>query len=347
MRCLTITLNPTVDTTYWLDDLVVGGTNRVRRMRQVAAGKGVNVARVMRCLGRDVVATGFLGGDNGRFIDGALRAEDVVTRFEWLEQGSSRNCHTMVDARTTSSTEVLEGGPGLTERDRRRFLHRLETLLPGVEAVVIAGSVPEGSTLDFLQEIVRLVRSHAHRLFVDASGPALRDLLACRPDLIKPNAHEMEMLMGWRAPLTDQVAFARDELIGTLMPDDGQVLLTLGKDGALLISRDHVLRARNPEIDAVNTVGCGDALMAGFVDSWLEGQGDVNALRNAVACGSAAALREVAGEIDVDDRDRLLGQVELSMVDRAGATVPLASAGRTPIPFPESVQYPLRKITSR
>ncbi len=347
MRCLTITLNPTVDTTYWLDDLVIGGTNRVRRMRQVAAGKGVNVARVMRCLGRDVVATGFLGGDNGRFIDEALRAEGVVTRFEWLERGASRNCHTLVDARTSSSTEILERGPELTEGDRQRFLDRLETLLPGVEAFVIAGSIPEGATHGFLQKLVRLVRSRAHRLFVDASGPALQDLLACRPDLIKPNADEMAMLMGRQAPLTEQVEFARTELIGTLMPDDGQVLLTLGKDGALLISRDHVVRARNPEVDAVNTVGCGDALMAGFVESWLEGQGDVNALRSAVACGSAAAMREVAGEIDVDDRDRLLGQVELSMVDRAGDIVPLAGAGRILIPFPESFRYPLRRITSR
>src|SRR5690606_39262649 len=115
------------------------------RMRQVAAGKGVNVARVMRCLGRDVVATGFLGGDNGRFIDEALRAEGVVTRFEWLERGASRNCHTLVDARTSSSTEILERGPELTEGDRQRFLDRLETLLPGVEAVVIAGSIPERS----------------------------------------------------------------------------------------------------------------------------------------------------------------------------------------------------------
>lgn len=81
MRYLTFTLNPAVDATYWLNGLVVGGANRARRMRRAAAGKGVNVARVMRRLGHDVIATGLLGGDNGHFIESSLVGEGVASGF--------------------------------------------------------------------------------------------------------------------------------------------------------------------------------------------------------------------------------------------------------------------------
>jgi tagatose 6-phosphate kinase len=321
MRCLTITLNPAVDTTYWLGSFEIGGANRVLRVRRAAAGKGVNVARVMRTLGHDVIATGFLGGEQGEFIAASLEAEGVVNRFVTMEDGISRTCCTLIDETTGVSTEVLERGPSLGPVDLDRLSHKLDDLLPGVEAVVLAGSVPDGVTAEFLDHLMSRVRAHAHRLFVDASGPALEALVEHGPDLIKPNEHEMDLLIGRASTVEERIAFAREELIGRKLPADGQVLLTLGKEGAALIARDQVLRASSPAIRAVNTVGCGDALLAGFVDSWLSGQGDVSALRNAVACGSAAALREVAGEVDVADRDRLLPGVGISLWDRSGAGV--------------------------
>jgi tagatose 6-phosphate kinase len=323
MRCLTITLNPAVDTTYWLGQLDIGGANRVRRERQVAAGKGINVARVLRTLGRDVLATGFLGGEHGEFIASSLESEGVVTRFVPMQHGISRTCYTLIDETTGVATEVLERGPSLTSGDLDRFSAHIEDLLPGVEAVVLAGSMPDGVTADFLDNLLVQVRAHARRLFVDASGPALQALVEHGPDLIKPNEHEMDMLIGRPSTVEERIAYAQQELIGRKMPEDGQVLLTLGKEGAALISKDQVLLASTPTIRPLNTVGCGDALLAGFVDSWLAGHGDVSALRNAVASGSAAALREVAGEVDVADRDRLLGGVGISLRDRSGAVVTL------------------------
>lgn len=318
MRCLTITFNPAVDSTYWLDELVVGATNRVGRLRRAAAGKGVNVARVLRTLGHGVVATGFLGGGNGSYIESSLEAEGVEPRFVWLEDGESRACNTIIDESTGSTTEILEPGPTVTASDLERFIAQLEELLPGVEAVVIAGSVCGGITPAFIADVMRRVRVHSRRVFVDASGETLRLMTAEGPDLVKPNEHEMEALIGGPATLDEQVDFVRHNLIGQQLPDDGVVLITRGPGGAALIARDYLLEAYAPKLRPVNTVGCGDALMAGFVGSWLAGEGDVASLRHAVACGSAAALCEVAGEIRLRDRDRLLSTVEVRTMDGAG-----------------------------
>jgi fructose-1-phosphate kinase PfkB-like protein len=155
-------------------------------------------------------------------------------------------------------------------------------------------------------------------VFVDASGETLRLMTAQGPDLVKPNESEMEVLMGGPASLEDQAAFVRRELIGRQLPDEGVMLVTRGRGGAALIARDYLLDARAPSLRPVNTVGCGDALMAGFVASWLTGEGDVSSLRHAVACGSAAALCEVAGEIRLEDRDRFLPQVDVRTLDMVG-----------------------------
>lgn len=318
MRCLTITFNPAVDSTYWIGELVVGSTNRVSRLRRTAAGKGVNVARILRTLGHDVVATGFLGGGNGAFIESLLDAEGVEPRFVWLEAGESRACNTIIDESTGSTTEVLEPGPTVLPAELDRFIARLEELLPGVEAVVIAGSACGGITPEFIADVMRRVRVHSRRVFVDASGETLRLMTAEGPDLVKPNEKEMEVLIGGPATLDEQVDFVRRELIGHQMPEDGAVLVTRGPGGAALITGDYLLVAHAPSLRPVNTVGCGDALMAGFVGSWLAGEGDVASLRHAVACGSAAALCEVAGEIRLEDRDRLLSTVEVRTMDSAG-----------------------------
>lgn len=311
MRCLTVTLNPALDTTTWLPRMSVGGTNRARRVRHAAAGKGVNVARVLHTLGHDVVATGFLGGATGASIRSALDVETVPSRFVDLAFGESRRCHTIIDDGAGTVTEVLEPGPLVTESDRDRLIRELADLAPGCDAVVLGGSISEGVTPGFVAELMSLLRAHARRLYVDSSGDALGAFLACGPDVIKPNEHEMAALMGGPASRDAQVAFIQRQVLGRVMPADGQVLLTLGRQGAMLVSREGVLAATAPALRPVNTVGCGDALLAGFVSSWLAGHDDAAALRHAVACGSAAALCEVAGEVSLQDRDRFMPLVAI------------------------------------
>lgn len=313
MQCLTITLNAAVDATYVLDHLVRGGTNRVRRVYRMPGGKGNNVARMLRGQGHDVTATGFLGGDTGAFIETGLAQAGVTPRFVWLDARSSRTCHAILDEASGEATEVLEPGPEINADDGERLLEQLPDLLATADAVVIAGSAPVGTTTAFLERLAKLVRERTRRMIVDSSGQTLVALLTGRPDLIKPNEAEMEALMERSASLEDQIAFARDDLIGQRMAPDAHVLISRGQAGALLVSRAHAVHARPPEIRAVNTVGCGDALLAGYVDGWLRGLAPPASLRHAVACGAAAALQPVAGVIERRDVKQM--QLGVSVID--------------------------------
>ncbi|HVL23188.1 MAG TPA: 1-phosphofructokinase family hexose kinase [Thermomicrobiales bacterium] len=312
MHILTITLNAAVDATYVVDRLTVGGANRVRRLYQMPGGKGNNVARVLRAQGHAVTATGFLGGSTGAFIEARLRETGVTPAFVWLETGASRTCHTILDAEQGEATEVLEAGPELTARDGERLLGHLPALLETADAVVISGSAPAGVTRPFLERLARLVRDGTGRMIVDSSGETLAALLAGRPDLIKPNAAEMAALMGRDVSVEEQIAFARDDLIGARLAPEGYVLLSRGSEGAVLVFGDGAVGARPPAGRAVNTVGCGDALLAGYVDGWLRGAAPPDALRQAVAFGAAAARQPVAGIVDAEDVARLEPDVHLT-----------------------------------
>ena len=156
------------------------------------------------------------------------------------------------------------------------------------------------------------MRAGARRFAVDSSGATLQALLTGKPDVLKPNEDEIRHLMGRSAPLEEQIAFIRSDLLGERLGPDAKVILSRGGEGAILVTKCAVLRAAPPEIRPVNTVGCGDAMLAGFIAAWVAGASDADALRSGVAAGTAAALEEVAGQVDRDEVARLREMVEVA-----------------------------------
>lgn len=138
-------------------------------------------------------------------------------------------------------------------------------------------------------------------MIVDSSGSTLDALLEGKPDVVKPNEHEIDALIGHPATVDERIRYAREELIPQRMGAGGAVLLTLGAGGGALVLGDDARMARIPPSPTVNTVGCGDAAVAGFVDAWLSGSGPDAALRQAMAFGAAAARQPVAGIVDPPD----------------------------------------------
>jgi tagatose 6-phosphate kinase len=309
---LTITLNAAVDATYVVEGYRHGDANRVLRKHAMPGGKGNNVARVLNGLGEIVTATGFLGGETGLCIDAGLMRAGIATRFGWLAAGESRTCHTILEADSGIATEILEAGPTLTDGDMEAMLGALTDLVAWADVVVVSGSAPPGATPAFLEGVARIARKGADRFVVDASGATLTGFLTGRPDVLKPNETEIRQLMGRSTSLEEQIAWVRSDLIGSRLGSDAKVILSRGAEGAILVTANTVLRARSPEIVVVNTVGCGDALLAGFVSAWASGKSDADALRTAVAAGAAAALSEVAGEVDMIDLARLRPLVEVT-----------------------------------
>ncbi len=298
VKFVTVTANAAVDATYVLDRFTQGGINRVARVRAGPGGKGNNVALILARLGNSVVATGFAGGHAGSFIEEGLQRLGIRPAFVRVS-AESRRCLTMIDRNSGVVTEVREPGEPITPGEAAALVRLVALEVADADAVAICGSVPPGLPPNFYTTLLAAVADSPAVTALDTSAESLRSGLAGGPNLIAPNASEMAELMGGTANRDEMVAFARQELIGTALPVESRVLLKLGADGAVLIGKHGVVDARPPVVQPVNTVGCGDALLAGFLSAVAQGRDPGEALRDAVAVGTAASLEEAIGEVDL------------------------------------------------
>ena len=317
MRFLTVSCNPAVDTTYLLDRFEAGAINRVDRVLPAPGGKGNNVARVLAALGRKPTATGFLGGRAGQSIEDGLRAAGVQPSFISVT-GESRVCLTIVERESGRITEIREPGAEIGTSDAERLLAHIETIAKTIDVAVVSGSLPPGLDPSFYGRLIELIKRTGVFVALDTGGEPLRLGLSADPDLIKPNLQELAGLIGDGSP-GELIERARTELLG-LGSSLGAVLLSMGPEGAALIRRDRCWIARAPRVDAANTVGSGDALLAGYLDATADGKGAGEALARGVACGTAAALRDAIGSVAPRDIDRLLTRITVSDGDAAHAT---------------------------
>ncbi|HEU0116035.1 MAG TPA: 1-phosphofructokinase family hexose kinase [Thermomicrobiales bacterium] len=306
MTIATITLNASIDTTWSLPRFAVGAINRVERKEAVAGGKGNNVARVLATLGQPVVASGFVAGWAGRFIETEIAAAGIATAFQAIS-GESRTSLAIVETDNGRVTEAREPGPTVAAEDWERFLAATPSRLRGATTVALCGSLPPGLPDDAYAQLIRVLRNVGCRTALDTSGAALREGLAAGPDLVKPNAAELAELAGLAGPEVETATLlaAAREIARTRLGPEGRVLLSLGAGGAALIDRAETLLTSAPAVDVVSPVGCGDALLAGFLDAAARGESPAEALRWAVAVGAAAALQSRPGVVDPADVARL------------------------------------------
>jgi tagatose 6-phosphate kinase len=314
MQCVTITLNAAIDTTYKLNSFARGGINRVSGKVMVPGGKGNNVARILSTLGHLVLASGFVAGSAGAFIEQGLQAiPGIVTAFMHVA-GESRMCLTLMEEDSGMISEVLEPGVEISEVDADRFLGQVRPIAANADVVVLSGSLPKGLPVDYYAQMLTTLRSQPAKLVLDTSGEPLRLGLSGQPHLIKPNAAEMAALMGRKGTVGEMVKFAQQELLGPVMDKEAQILLSLGEHGAALITANRALVAQPPSVKVVNPVGAGDAMLAGFVHATSRQLDDRAALIEAVATGTAAALQEVAGVVDTADIKMLSRNVRVCTI---------------------------------
>lgn len=293
---LTVTPNAAVDKTYRVENFELDRVNRPSEEFTVAGGKGVNVARVYRTLGGEAVATGFLGGIQGKLLAKALANEGMPDAFVRV-RGETRLCIAVIDPKHGTQTEVNERGPEVTARACKALRNRLQTLLSqhSVACVVLSGSLPPGAPDKLYAELTELARRNDTRVLLDASGAALREGLKARPWMVKPNRFELESLTGKPVQELADVRKAADSLIESGI---GIVAATLGSEGALLVTADGAWRSLPPKIEFASAVASGDSFVAAFLWEWLHGEcpgSVVNALRLATGAGAANAAVIGAG----------------------------------------------------
>ncbi|ABE59994.1 MULTISPECIES: 1-phosphofructokinase [Chromohalobacter] len=313
-RVLTLTLNPALDLAIRLPALTLGAVNRTDATHLEAAGKGVNVARVLVALGHEVAVTGFLGGDNdGAFVrafaDWGL--EDAFLRLA----GDTRINAKVAEARGRV-TDI--NGPGLdVSRDDLAALYRaLEARLTDAatrpDAVVIAGSLPPGVAPDDLGALIRWLRAHDLPVWVDTSGAALSAAIAATPSAVKPNETELAEWAG--EPLADMTARVA---AATRLHAAGieHALVSLGGEGMLWVGPQGSWQATPPPVEVASTVCAGDTLLAAMLHGQLAGLPAEDALRLASGL-SAEAVRHVGvGDVKASDLEQLQQRTRVRRLD--------------------------------
>ena len=280
---LTVTLNPAIDKVYEVTSFAVGKVFRPSNMWVTAGGKGLNVSRVATILGAQVVATGFLGGSNGQFIRAQISKQGIKDAFVEVE-GETRICIAINDPILNTSTEVLEPGPTISAAEQEKFLQGFRDLAAQVDIVTISGSLPKGVSTDFYGKLVEICHSLNKRVLLDTSGIALTASLVAHPFMIKPNASELEAIVGKELVTESDVLQAAQELHQRGVDI---VCVTLGGDGCIAVTNDDVYRLTAPTIEIVSAVGSGDSFVAGCAVAFTQGQDLVEVLKMGMACGMA------------------------------------------------------------
>jgi 1-phosphofructokinase/tagatose 6-phosphate kinase len=315
---LTVTLNSAIDRTIAVPNFRQGHRHRAVEASTVAGGKGVNVARALKLLGRPVIATGLAGGPTGARLMERLAEESILTDFTWIG-GESRTNIAVVDPTTGEQTEINERGPDVSAEERDRFLSKLLYLARGAKICVIAGSLPPSIPAEFCNTIITALKELGVEAIVDTEGDALHESLRAGPAAITPNAAEAEEVVGHE--FND-----RDELLAGV-----RGLVELGAEEAIITSENgcvaitgsgdsrRAYEVTAPAVEPVSTVGSGDAFLAGYVAARYEGASPRDCLAYGVAAGAESTQHFGAGSIDREETEHILDSVQISDLEAKAA----------------------------
>ncbi len=306
----TVTLNPAVDRELTVDEIVFDSVLRATHWQVDCGGKGFNVARMLKSLGIRSVALGFAAGKAGELLDEKLKALGIATDFIWIE-GETRTNVSVVSPNSDHYLKVNEPGPSIGKAELEQLVDQVRDLARSGDWWVLAGSLPPGVPATIYAELTEIIQSSGGNVFLDTSDAALRQSCPARPVLVKPNAEEAHELTGLPVGRRDEIALA-----AAAIQQQGpvNVIISLGKEGALLVEDNRVWQATSPKIVERNPIGAGDSMVAGVVWGLNEGKSLSEALCRGVACGAATAGRSGTSVGSREQVEALLAQVKLTRV---------------------------------
>lgn len=306
----TVTLNVAVDKAYVIGEFCQGEVMRVQKCTNTAGGKGLNVAKVAKLCGEEVLATGFVGGHAGAYIEQMLEEQQVSNDFVHIAN-ETRSCINVLAADGTS-TEFLEPGAPVSAEETEQFLKKFDEIIENSDVITISGSAPKGLPDDIYMKMTKAAKNKGKRVILDTSGRLLEEGIKAAPTMIKPNSDEIAALLG--VDISN-----REELIanGKKLQAMGieYVVISLGGEGALVVTRDHVYHGKPPKITPVNTVGCGDSMVAAFAVGLARNYDVEECLKYAVSVSAANALTMATGHFEMEDQKRLYEQVMVTCIE--------------------------------
>lgn len=304
----TVTLNPSIDYHVWTQSLTQGGIHEAQKEWKDAGGKGINVSKVLKNLGIESTALGFVGGFTGSFIQQQVEQAGIAHQFIRIEQESRIN----LKLKAETETDISGVSPQIPAEALATLLKQIDSLSQE-DYLVLAGSVPKSLPADIYQTIMQRLQGSGTRVLLDAKGESLKRALPQKPFLIKPNHHELgELFAVTITTAQEATSYGRK----AVEAGAENVIVSLAGEGAVFVNRDVAYHARIPQARPINSIGAGDSMVAGFLSQYVQGVQLETAFRFAVAAGSATALSE--GFCTREKIDRYLPNITITRVEGEG-----------------------------
>jgi 1-phosphofructokinase family hexose kinase len=297
-----ISPNPALDHTLVVPTFKQGHVLRAGGSLSVAGGKGLNVARAAQILGAKTRSFCFLGGRMGKTVAELAHEESLDGDWTWIE-GETRTCVIIADGSTGEATVINERGPNVTAKDWEQFNERVLIRLGDATDVCFSGSLPPNSPLEMFEELVKAVRDAGKRVWVDTSNAPLHVVLPIGGICIKINGDEAGEILGKTVNTPELAVLAALEF---QQRGTGNVVITLGKDGAVMVDSTGHWWAKPPIISVKDPIGSGDSFLAGLVTAVTNGETADVALKHAVAAGAANATTVGGGDFPLETFNQIL-----------------------------------------
>ena len=281
---LTVSLSPCIDVNIEVDSLSVGMAHKIINKRIFYTGKGINVSIGLARLGVQTFVTGFMYEDNGRLFEQELHREGLNYKFVW-SKGRVRENYKFVDHKSML-TEFDDVSPELSMQKQQDLVDLVAEFAPGSEAVFVAGGLAKGMDAEFYKKILLAVPQGVKKV-VDSEGERLRYALDCGVDLVKPNVEELERTLGIRIKNRATAVEGARQLVAMGAKN---VLLSLGKEGAIITDGKRTYYCKSNNVAMNSTVGAGDAMVAAAMTALVRGADSAEILKCGVAAGTAAVI---------------------------------------------------------
>lgn len=311
---VTVTMNPAIDKTVQLDQLIPGALNKIISVVEDAGGKGINVSKTIKELGGITIATGFLGGGAGDSIIKQLNQLGIKSDFVSVANFTRTNMK-IAEADGTL-TELNEIGPVISKTELQKLLDKLDFYASKEAIFVISGSVPLGIPTNIYGRIIKMLHRKGSKVFVDTSGNLLLQAIEEKPDFLKPNLYELKEYFHVEGDLSlEEIVILGKKILDRGI---GCIAISMGQDGAIFLNQSKVYWCKALPVTVKSTVGAGDGMMAAFTYASFQKMDYEDCIKLAVATAAGAVTTEGTKPPKQGLVMELLDQVIITELDDIG-----------------------------
>jgi len=304
---ITVTLNPAIDKTIEIDEFKIGNVNRIVSTRVDVGGKGINVSKVIKELQHKSLALGFLGGGSGNQIKKYLDDSNIRNDFLTVK-GETRTNLKIIDKVNNTHTDINENGPSVTLSDITNMKEKIIEYCEEKSLVVLSGSVPSGINSSIYAEIIKDIKNKGGKVILDADGDMLMQGMKAGPYLVKPNIDELEKAFGISIDNENKIIEISKKILEYGVK---YVVISLGGEGSMFISRDKIAKVAGLQVEVKSTVGAGDSMVAAMAVAIENNYDFEETIKLACATSTANVMTEGTQTGKFEDIERLKKQISI------------------------------------